>query len=243
MKQTLIFWILLLGSLAVAQEPSSMKPLVMGLPFQVKRVRAIMEYQEFINRALADAGYGVVIQNTPAQRPYELLTQGKLDAIIYDDKSFTEQREQTVSLSFPLIRTHGRIFYLGKNLKFNEHKLKAFRGGISINNHALSLEANQQKLKYIHTVSPLQSVAQLVDGKIDYFIAIEEVGRSAIEAYPAARGKVSMGQVSFMTVPLYLTFHKKLKPDLPRIEAAFRKALTGDLSKYPLIMENLNKNP
>lgn len=243
MKQILILWIFLMSSLAVAQETSPMKSLVMGLPFQVKRVRAIMEYQEFINQALADAGYHVVIQKTPAQRPYELLVQGKLDAIIYDDKSFVQQRDQTVSLSFPLIRTYGRVFYLGKNQKFNEQKLKDFKGGISLNNHALVLEANRQKLKYIHTSSPLQSVAQLVDGKIDYFIAIEEVGRSAIEAYPAAKGKVTMGQSYFMAVPLYLTFHKKLKTDLPRIEASFRKALAGDLSKYPLIMENLNKSP
>nr|BFD64319.1 hypothetical protein BdHM001_30000 [Bdellovibrio sp. HM001]BFD68512.1 hypothetical protein HAGR004_35340 [Bdellovibrio sp. HAGR004] len=239
----LIIFLFCLCSTAVAQEVSTPKPLVMGVPFQVKRVKAIMEFQDFISQALADAGYSVVIQNTPAQRPYELLIEGKLDAILYDDKSFSEQRDQTVSLSFPLMQTSGRAFYRGSDAKFREDQLKAVKGGISINNHALVLEATRRRLKFIHTTNPMQSVALLVDGKIDYFLAIREVGLSAIEAYPAAKGKVVMGKKDFLTLPLFLTFHKKLKPDLPRIEASVRKALAGDLSKYPLIRDNLNKSP
>lgn len=232
-----------MGSLAGAHEAPSLKPLVIGLPFQGKRVKAVIEYQDFISHTLMSAGYQVVIQNTPGQRPYELLVKGDLDAITYDDLSLTQQRDQAVSLPFPIARTHGRIFYLSANPKFDELKLESFKGGVSLSNHALELEASRRKLKFIHTLSPLQSVAQLVDGKIDYFVAIEEVGLSAVESYPAAKNNVVMGKIDFLALPLYLTFHKRLKPDLPKIEASFRKALSGDLSKYPLISENLNKKP
>lgn len=242
MKRLIIF-LFCLCSVAGAQEASPPKSLVMGVPFQVKRVKAIMEFQDFITQALAEAGFKVMIQNTPAQRPYELLVQGKLDLIIYDDKSFLEKRDQTVSLSFPVVHARGRVFYLSGSSKFNEDKLKDLKGGISINNHALVLEASRRKLKFIHAASPLQSVVQLVDGTIDYFVAIETVGLSAIEAYPIAKGKVVMAKKTFQELPLFLTFHKKLKPDIPRIEASVRKALAGDLSKYPLIIESLNKNP
>ncbi|AFY03023.1 transporter substrate-binding domain-containing protein [Bdellovibrio bacteriovorus] len=239
----LVLMILLVGSISAAAQTAELKPMVMGLPFQVKRVKAILQYQDFVNTTLVDAGYKVTVHTSKGRLTSQMLVGGELDAVTYDDKTWTEGRDKTVSVSFPIIRTRARIFYLADNQKFNEAKLKKFKGGFSTNNIALNKEAERRKLKYINTVSPLQSVVDLLAGKIDYFVAIQEVGLSVIESHPEAKGKVVMGKLVFLEVPLYMTFAKRFDPDMPKIEAAFKKALTGDLSKYPLIMENLNKEP
>lgn len=239
----LVLVLLIMGSVSAASQATDLKPLVMGLPFQVKRVRAILQYQDFINTTLADAGYKVTVHTSPGRLISQMLVGGELDAVTYDDKTWTEGRDKTVSVPFPIIRTRARIFYLADNQKFNEGMLKKFKGGFSTNNIALTKEAERRKLKYIDTTSPLQSVVDLLSGKIDYFVAIQEVGLSVVESHPEAKDKVVMGKTVFLEVPLYMTFAKKFEPDMPKIETAFRKALTGDLSKYPLIMENLNKEP
>lgn len=215
----------------------------MGLPFHVKRVKAIQQYQDFLTGTLAQAGFKVTVQTSQGRLVSQMLVDGELDAIMYDDKSWTEGRNKTVSVSFPIIRTRARVFYLSDNKKFNEEKLRKFKGGVSTNNISLNKEAARRKLKYINTSSPLQSVVDLLGGKIDYFVAIQEVGLSVVESHPEAKGKVVMGKTVFLEAPLYMTFAKKFEPDMPKIEEAFRKALTGDLSKYPLIMDNLNRAP
>ncbi|BEV69764.1 hypothetical protein Bb109J_c3184 [Bdellovibrio bacteriovorus] len=215
----------------------------MGLPFHVNRVKAIQQYQDFLTGTLAQAGFKVTVQTSQGRLISQMLVDGELDAIMYDDKSWTEGRNKTVSVSFPIIRTRARVFYLSDHKKFSEEKLKKFKGGFSTNNIVLNKEASRRKLKYINTSSPLQSVVDLLGGKIDYFVAIQEVGLSVVDSHPEAKGRVVMGKTVFHEVPVYLTFARKFEPDLSRIEEAFRKALTGDLSKYPLIMENLNKEP
>ncbi|MFV8248941.1 hypothetical protein [Bdellovibrio bacteriovorus] len=238
----LVFFV---SSMAMAEQSplQSPKPVVMGLPFHVKRIKAIMQYQDFINQTMSSVGYKVSIRNTQGSPPNKMLTDGQIDAITYDDKTWTEQRDKTVSLSFPIIRTRGRIFFKGNNTRFDETKLAKFKGGISNNNMAFTEEATRRKLRFINTASPLQSVVDLMSGKIDYFVAIQEVGLSAVDSHPEGKSSIVMGKTVFLEVPLYLTFSRKFQSDLPRIESAFRKALTGDLSKYPLIIENLNKEP
>ncbi|HWU42896.1 MAG TPA: hypothetical protein VN132_05635, partial [Bdellovibrio sp.] len=100
--------------------------LTMGVPFRIRRIPAILEYQNFVSEVLKDAGFDVVVKDTPAKMPYDLLVQGEVDAITYDDKTLTYERKKAVTVSFPLIRAHVRIFYRKDNTKFDPKSLKAF---------------------------------------------------------------------------------------------------------------------
>lgn len=236
--------VLLFGELLFAAAPSGeLKPMIMGMPFQAKRIKSILQYQQFINEALATAGYKVSIRTSKGRQVNDLLIRGEIGCLAYDDKTWIDGREKTVSLSFPIIHTTSRVFYLSKNKDFNESRLRDYRGAVSIHNQILNKEAMRRKLKYVNNASPLHSVADLINGKIDYFVAIQEVGISAIESHPEAKGKVTHGESTFLDVALYLTFAKKYESDLPKIEEAFRKALKGDLSRYPLIKDRLNTDP
>ncbi|WII71876.1 transporter substrate-binding domain-containing protein [Bdellovibrio sp. 22V] len=224
------------------------KPLVIGLPYQVKRITAVVEYQSFIADSLKDAGFDMRTKITTVQVPYEHLVAGELDGVLYDDLGIKEGRKNTVSTSFPIIKTRSRYFYLKDNPKFkkrdfSDRHMASLKGCISTANKTIEAEALRRKLSFINANNPYQNVTAVLEGQADYFIAVEEVGKSAVAAHPLAKDKFAFSDVVFTELPLYLTLHKKFHKDMPRIEEALKKRLRGDLSKYPLISDNLNKNP
>ncbi|WP_373999474.1 substrate-binding periplasmic protein [Bdellovibrio bacteriovorus] len=209
---------------------------------------SIIEYQNFVQKALKDAGFETHIKVTSGKVPYEQMLSGEIDGILYDDLHIKKERKKTVSTSFPLINTRSRFFYLKDNPKFkdknfsNSH-LAELKGCVSSANNIIEEEALRRKLNFINSSSPLQSLTAVLEGKADYFIAIEEVGKSAVNAHPEARNKIAFSEEVFKEIPLYLTFHKKHRKHMPKIESALIKNLRGDLRQYPQISDNLNKDP
>ncbi|WP_413570304.1 substrate-binding periplasmic protein [Bdellovibrio sp. HCB117] len=242
--RTLFFIFLLWNVTAYAQE----KSLTLGIPYHVKRVTSIIEYQNFVQKALKDAGFEARIKVTSGKVPYEEMLSEEIDGILYDDLHIKKERKKTVSTSFPLINTRSRFFYLKENPKFKDKNfsssyLATLKGCVSSANKIIEEEALRQKLNFINSNSPLQSVTAVLEGKADYFIAIEEVGKSAVNSHPEAKNKIVFSEKVFKEVPLYLTFHKKHGKDMPKIERALVKHLRGDLRQYPQISDNLNKDP
>ncbi|WP_155722572.1 substrate-binding periplasmic protein [Bdellovibrio bacteriovorus] len=242
--RTLFFIFLLWNVTALAQD----KSLTLGIPYQVKRVTSIIEYQNFVQKALKDAGFESRIKVTSGKIPYDEMLSGGVDGILYDDLHIKKDRKNTVSTSFPLINTRSRFFYRKENPKFKNKNfsnavLAELKGCVSSANKIIEEEALRRKLNFINSNSPLQSVTAVLEGKADYFIAIEEVGKSAVNSHPEAKNKIVYSEEVFKEVPLYLTFHKKHAKDMPKIERALVKNLRGDLRQYPQISENLNKDP
>ncbi|KHD90068.1 MAG: hypothetical protein OM95_00110 [Bdellovibrio sp. ArHS] len=237
---TLSLWF----SSSYAQE----KVLTLGVPFQIKRVGAIVEYQKLVSNALKDAGFETQTKVTAGKVPYEEMLAGKIDGILYDDLHIKKGRKHTISTSFPLIKTKSRIFYLKENPRFKNHDfsdtgLAKYKGSISSANKSIEAEALRRNLSFINSNNPLHNVTALLEGKVDYFIAIEEVGKSAVIAHPGAKDKISSSDTVFTEVPLYLTFHKKHGKEMAKIEQILIKHLRGDLRQYPQISESLNKDP
>lgn len=244
MKRLLMVLIFLLASPCVHAQ----KKVAMGLPFHVNRIKAIAEYQRFLSEALKEAGFTLEIKVVRERLPYDLLVGGELDSIMYDDLGLRKDRQKTVSTSFPIIKTRSRYFHLKNNpqlldRKYKDKTISSLRGCVIMANYLIEKEVRRRGFNFIHAGSQMQCINTILDGKADYFIAIEEVGRSALESTPGAKDKFTVSDTVFLEVPLYLTFHKKFQPDLPRIEASLKKKLTGDLSGFPLIATNLNKMP
>lgn len=213
----------------------------MGMPFQYSRNQALKEYLEFLSDSLKDAGFKVELKTLQSRRSYDLVTSEEMDSSPYDDLAISEGRDKVISVRFPIIYTKGRIFYRKDSVSFNAKKLNKYTGALSQNNALMDKEAKQRQLKFISTVSPYQSIQLLLERKIDYFLSIEEVGISAVNSTPEGNSQIKMSDVVFNEAPIYFTMQKKFKKDLPKIEMAFRKHLTGNLSQYPLIKANLNK--
>lgn len=244
MKRILIILILVCASVFAHAQ----KTVVMGLPFHVNRIKAIAEYQRFLSEALKDAGLSLQIKVVRERLPYDLMIAGDLDAIMYDDLGISKDRQKTVTTSFPIIKTRSRIFHLANNpnfadRKYKDKKISTLRGCVVMANYLIEKEVRRRGFSFIHAGSQMQCINTILDGKADYFIAIEEVGRSALDSIPGAKDKFVVSETVFLEIPVYLTFNKKFRDDLPRIEAALKKKLTGDLSAFPLIAVNLNKLP
>ncbi|MEK2646248.1 transporter substrate-binding domain-containing protein [Bdellovibrio sp. BCCA] len=236
MKFPVLFFLFFITCVSFASTPLSI-----GFPFGFSRNEAINQYFLFLTDVLKDAGFEAVYKKMPGVLPYEALLKGEVDGIAYDDFALTKGREQTVTVSFPIVYIKVHVFYRVENKYFDEKNLKKYLGALGLNNSMIEKEAKRRKLKYVTSANPTQNVQLLLDKKIDYFLAVEEVGQSALSASnPELAKKIRMSERVFMSFPLYFTLNKKFKKDLPAIEASFKKHLTGDLSKYPLL-RSLNK--
>lgn len=220
---------------------AELRTMTIGMPYRITRNQALIEFQNFHADFLQDAGFHTVTKTVPSTSTYEILINGDVDAITYDDLGSKEKRDQVVTLSFPTIRTRALIFYSSDNKQINLKKLKKYKGALTANNVTLENKAKEKGLKYITTGSPFQSLQLLLEGKIDYFIAIEEVGLASIAAHPEAKSKVTHAEEVFSEVPIYFSMNKKFKADIPEIEAALKKHLAGNLDAYPTIKNHLNK--
>lgn len=217
--------------------------LTLGVAFGITRNQAILQYYQFLSDVLKEAGFKTELKKISGGIPYEALIRGEVDSIVYDDLALKSDREKVITVSFPLSFVGVHVFYLAENKKFNEKNLKKYRGAIVLNNSMVEKEAKDRRLKYLSTINPYQSAQLLIDRKVDYFLSVEQVGKSALAAIPDGNLKVQMSDTVFATFPIYFTMLKKYKKDLPRIEAAFKRRLEGDLSAYPLIKGALNKKP
>ncbi|QDK37187.1 transporter substrate-binding domain-containing protein [Bdellovibrio sp. NC01] len=226
--------------LSSAAAQTELRTMTIGMPYRITRNQALIEFQNLHADFLRDAGFHVVTKTIPATSTYEILINGDVDAITYDDLGSKEKRDQVVTLSFPTIRTRALVFYESAK-KINLKKLKKYKGALTANNVALENKAKEKGLKYITTGSPFQSLQLLLEGKIEYFIAIEEVGLASVAAHPEAKGKIAHSEEPFSEVPIYFSMNKKFKADIPEIEAALKKRLSGNLDAYPTIKNHLNK--
>ena len=214
--------------------------ITMGLPYHHTRNAAIVEYIQFLTDSLNDADFKVRLETFQSKRPYDLLVNKQIDSIGYDDLAISEGRDHVITLPFPIVFTYARIFYRADNKDFDVKKLKDYRGALSQNNTVIDKAARARSLKYITAGTPFHCVQLLLDRKVDYFLALEEVGLSSIDSMSGAKGKILMSNEVFVETPTYFTFSTSLAKDEPKIEAAFRKRLQGDLSAYPLLKNHLN---
>ncbi|MDG0817728.1 substrate-binding periplasmic protein [Bdellovibrio svalbardensis] len=235
----IILGLFLLFSPVLAQSENT--PLTMGMPFRYSRNPALNEYLSLMTASLKDAGFDVVIKTFETKRTYDLVIDGDVDAIPYDDLASTENRDKVVTMSFPILKTYARIFYRADNKSFDPKNLKKLKGALARNNVLIDQEAKKKSLKFVTANSPFHGIKLLLDHEVDYFLAIEEVGLGAINSTPEAKSEIKMSEVPFAEVPIYVTLQKSFKKDLPKIEAAFKKNLQGNLTKYPLIQSHLNK--
>lgn len=236
MKVIFFFFILVLVNFAQAES----KSLSMGLPYHYTRNAAIVEYVKFVTDSLKDAEYDVAIKTFQSKRAYDLVLAKEVDAAAYDDLAIPEGRDKVVTLSFPISFSYARIFYRADNKKFDPKKLKTYKGALSQNNSLIDKEARAQSLKFISAGNPYHCIQLLLDKKVDYFIAIEEIAKSSIESTPEAKDQIKMSDDTFIKNPVYFTLNKIFQKDIPIIEAAFKKHLQGDLSNYPIIKKHLN---
>ncbi|WP_374074489.1 hypothetical protein [Bdellovibrio bacteriovorus] len=235
----LLYLVLFFGaSSALAQTT-----LTVGVPFGITRNQAILQYYQFLSDVLKEAGFKTELKKISGVLPYEALVRGEVDSIAYDDLALTTDREKVITISFPISFVDVHVFYLAENKKFNEKNLKKYRGALVLNNSMIEKEAKARRLKYVTTINPYHNAQLLIDKKVDYFLSIEEVGKSALVSTPNGTKKVKMSESIFATFPLYFSMQKKYKKDLSRIEAAFKRRLEGDLSAYPLVKKVLNKKP
>jgi hypothetical protein len=214
----------------------------MGVPYKFNRIQALVEYHDLLAQAFSDIGYKVVLTPIPIQSSHEMLISGTVDSVSYDDLVDQDGRENIVTTSFPVAITTGTIFY-AKIRPINAEKLHRYRGAISKNNHAIIREAKKQKLRFIETSNPFHCIQTIVEKKADYCISIREIGISAMNAIPEAKGRIVYADQPFVKVPVHISLKKKYEKDLPKLEAALKERLRGDLSKYPTITPALNTHP
>ncbi len=214
----------------------------MGIPYKFSRNKALVEYHELLSEAFADIGYKIVLTTVPIQSTHEMLTSGVVDTVAYDDLGDQSGREKIVTTSFPVALTVATVFY-SKIRPVNESKLNKYRGAISKNNTLIIREATKRKLKFVQTASPFQCVQTVIEKKADYCITIREVGKSTINSSPDAKGTFQSFDKPFIDVPVYVSMKKKYEKDLPKLEAALKHRLHGDLSKYPNVRPVLNTTP
>ena len=217
--------------------------LKVGVPFKVARIAAIMQYHDFMKTALKDAGFDMELVTIPTKTTLEMLSDGDVDAISYDDKGSDKGRTNIVSMSFPIIFTQAKIFHrIGLN-NFSEKTLGSFHAAIPQNNLSIIKEADRRHLKYTAANNPYHCIQMLLNKQADFCIAVDEVTSSAIKSFEKADQKIKTLDDVFLETPIYMSFQKKYKKDLPKIEQAFKTRLKGDLSAYPLVKEHLNKTP
>jgi hypothetical protein len=238
----IFIWIFsLFLSLAYAgNEP--LKEVSMGIPYKFTRNKALVEYHELLRLAFSDIGYKVVITPVAIKSSHEMLAAGTVDTVAYDDLGDQSGRETIVTTSFPIVVTVGTVFY-SKIRPVQDSNLAKYRGAISKNNSAIIHEAKKRKLKFIQTANPFHCIQTVVEKKADYCITIREVGKSTINSNPDAKGTMLPLEPPFVKVPVYVSMKKKYEKDLPKLEAALKERLRGDLSKYPNLRSVLNTNP
>lgn len=213
--------------------------MVIGIPYRIDRNAALQQYHDLLKGALHDAGFNMSIKPVAIKTTQEMLVSGEVDGVSYDDLSDKRGRDKIVTTSFPISKTKAVIFY-SKKISINPSKLESYRGTIPHNNKIILKEAEKKGLKFSEATSPYHCVEMVLEKAADYCIAIKEVGLSAVEASPEAKENIIVGENHFLDIPVYVSFRKAFKKDLPAIESALRKHLKGDLSKYPLIKNNLN---
>lgn len=228
---------------AISDPTFANMPLKVGVPFKVARIAAIVQYHDFMKTALKDAGFDMELVTIPTKTTIEMLADGDVDAISYDDKGDDKRRANIVSMSFPIIFTQAKIFYrLGLN-NFSEKTLGHFHAAIPQNNLNIMREADRRHMKYSSANNPYHCIQMLLNKQADFCIAVDEVASSAIKSFEKADQKIKSLDNAFLENPIFMSFQKKYKKDLPKIEQAFKARLKGDLSAYPLVEKHLNKTP
>lgn len=216
--------------------------MTMGYPYKFDRNKALLEYSLLYKNAFHEAGYKLVPKPVAIKSSFEMLVDGEVDSIAYDDLAEGPGRENIISTSFPVARTQAHIFYARRN-PIEESKLKEYRGVILHNNRVVLQYARKHKLKFSEANSPYQCIQMVLNKNADYCIGLKEVGMSSIEAIPDAQKNIVMIEKPILEIPIHVSLKKSYRNELPKIEAALKKHLTGNLSQYPLIKDNLNKDP
>lgn len=237
-KFMILFLSLLLSKSALAETV-----LKFGSPYKVTRIAAIMQYHEFMAAALKDAGFKMELVLIPTKTTIEMLCDGDVDAISYDDKGSSDKRDNIISTSFPIVYTTAKVFYRADLKGFSEKTMGHFHAAIPQNNLSIKKEADRRNLKYSPATNPYHCIQMILDKQVDYCIAVNEVASSAIKSFDKADQKIRTLKEDFLETPIYMSFQKKYKNDLPKIEQALKARLKGDLSAYPLVAEHLNKTP
>ncbi|UYL09354.1 hypothetical protein B9G69_002055 [Bdellovibrio sp. SKB1291214] len=242
-EASIITWIIsvfLTTATASAAEP--LKEVSMGIPYKFTRNQALVEYHNLLTHAFSDIGYKVVLTRVAIQSSHEMLVSGTVDMVPYDDLADAKGRDQIVTTSFPVVLTVGTVFH-SKIRPIKEIDLAKYRGAISKNNTAIIRDAEKRKLKFIQTANPFHCIQTVVEKKTDYCITIHEVGKSTVSSSPEARGLIVPVEKPFVQIPVHVSMNKKYAADLPKLEAALKERLRGDLSKYPTLRGALNTNP
>lgn len=214
-----------------------------GIPFKVARIEAINQYHKFMAAALKDAGFKMELITIPTKNTIDMLIDGDVDAISYDDKASENNRDKVISTSFPIIYTQAKVFYRNDLNDFSIQALGKFHAAIPQNNLKIKNEADRRHLKYTLANNPYHCIQMLLNKHADYCLAVDEVGVSILKSMEQANQKIKMLDEPFLETPLYMSFTKKYKKDLPRIEAALKARLKGDLNAYPLVIKKLNSTP
>lgn len=219
-----------------------LKEVSMGVPYKFNRNQALVEYHELLTQAFSDIGYKVILTPISIQNSHEMLISGTVDSVSYDDLSEPSGRENIITTSFPVAITVGTIFY-SKVRPITLNTIHRYRGAISKNNSVIIVEAKKRHFKFVQTSNPFHCIQTVVEKKSDYCITIHEVGLSALNAIPEAKGRIIYLKEPFVKAPVHISLQKKYEKDMPKLEAALKVRLHGDLSKYPTIRSALNTNP
>lgn len=235
MKLLIVLLLVALPNLAFSQK----KNLILVAPPGVSRFPAVKEYLDFVSSALSDAGYTATFQTAPLKRAFELALKEEVDGVLYDDHRIDTKTNSLISVSFPIIYGRSRVVSLRSNKDFDENHLEKYKGAYLLNNTIIENEIQRRKLNCKPIGSVEQNIQLLISARVDYIIALEGVARGLMTLFNAER-KIKISDQLFIKVPIYFTLSNKHKKDLPQIEAAFRKHLQGNLSKYPMIGTLLN---
>ena len=84
----------------------------------------VAQYQSFVISVLEETEFQVTPKALPIRRSFDGLIKGDLDAVVYDDMTIKDGREELVTVSFPIAFTTVRLFYRADLNHFDNENLE-----------------------------------------------------------------------------------------------------------------------
>lgn len=213
-----------------------------GVPQQTKDIPSFQEFVTLTTNALKTAGHSVTAIETPLQRGYEMMSRGQIDAIIFDDQTRTEHRNQLRSISFPILFAEARIYYRSDNRTFSMEALPRLRGLVTLNNAVVLKKSSEDRLTVQSVGSTDMAIKMLMARRADYMIMTTSAGEAAIKK-GRLQGQVISWPEVWLKFPVYFTINKKHESLLPALEQGFKKELKENRDAYPRLKKYLNRSP
>ena len=167
---------------------------------------------DILRAAATKAGLTIAFVIVPFEQLQRTVEDGRADAIF--PTGITPERRKTLDFSAPLLATGGSLYVRAPQQAPDD--LKSLDGKTVVTPRtgplAAYIEKNAPQVKVIRSASYEESLAMLVEGKVDAAALNSHVGgRIADKLYP---GKVNVASRMFLEVPLAVAVKKGTQSEL-----------------------------